>query len=274
MRSQTRNARSGDLPGRPGRRELRLHGRLAALARASCRRRSTTRPRTVDGDGYHGPGAYAGSRSRDQVQTHGLQARGTLQRRYRRWRATGFLQHSGLRVGDTTQLFVNSAFFRREDRRARTTCSRRWATPAGLRRSWSWTAPARRPMLNANPRGPLTYPDEYWIKGQRRFGATGTAAISAGTLAGSLTSFDDAAARRSRRTRWWRQAGRASCSSASRRSCILSAIGFLIYSYLTAQRRTLEFAVLRTMGFSKHQIATVVGFEQSSSSAWAWSPAR
>ena len=43
---------------------------------------------------------------------------------------------------------------------------------------------------------------------------------------------------------------------------LLSAIGFLIYSYLTAQKRTLEFAVLRTMGFSKRQIALVVGFEQ------------
>src|SRR5205085_2169634 len=28
------------------------------------------------------------------------------------------------------------------------------------------------------------------------------------------------------------------------------------------QKRTLEFAVLRTMGFSRRQIATVVGFEQ------------
>src|SRR5262249_46543379 len=44
---------------------------------------------------------------------------------------------------------------------------------------------------------------------------------------------------------------------------LLSAIGFLIYSYLTAQKRTLEFAVLRTMGFSRRQIATVVGFEQA-----------
>jgi ABC-type antimicrobial peptide transport system permease subunit len=43
---------------------------------------------------------------------------------------------------------------------------------------------------------------------------------------------------------------------------ILSAIGFLIYSYLTAQKRTLEFAVLRTMGFSRFQIAAVGGFEQ------------
>ena len=44
---------------------------------------------------------------------------------------------------------------------------------------------------------------------------------------------------------------------------LLSAIGFLIYSYLTAQRRTLEFAVLRTIGFSRRQIAVVVGFEQA-----------
>ena len=43
---------------------------------------------------------------------------------------------------------------------------------------------------------------------------------------------------------------------------LLSAIGFLIYCYLTAQKRTLEFAVLRTMGFSRFQIAAVVGFEQ------------
>ena len=43
---------------------------------------------------------------------------------------------------------------------------------------------------------------------------------------------------------------------------VLSAMGFLIYSYLTAQRRMLEFAVLRTMGFSRRQITTLVGFEQ------------
>ena len=31
---------------------------------------------------------------------------------------------------------------------------------------------------------------------------------------------------------------------------LLSAIGFLVYSYLTAQERSLEFAILRTLGFS------------------------
>ncbi len=42
---------------------------------------------------------------------------------------------------------------------------------------------------------------------------------------------------------------------------LLSAIGFLIYSYLTAQQRRLEFAVLRTLGFSRAQIFGVVLLE-------------
>ncbi len=42
---------------------------------------------------------------------------------------------------------------------------------------------------------------------------------------------------------------------------LLSAIGFLIYSYLTAQQRRLEFAVLRTLGFSRFQVFGVVLLE-------------
>jgi hypothetical protein len=42
---------------------------------------------------------------------------------------------------------------------------------------------------------------------------------------------------------------------------LLSAIGFIVYSYLTAQQRGLEFAILRTLGFSKPQIFSVVMFE-------------
>ena len=42
---------------------------------------------------------------------------------------------------------------------------------------------------------------------------------------------------------------------------LLSAIGFLVYSYLTAQQRALEFAILRTLGFSRLQIFSVVAFE-------------
>jgi hypothetical protein len=43
---------------------------------------------------------------------------------------------------------------------------------------------------------------------------------------------------------------------------LLSALGFAVYSYLTAQSRSLEFAVLRTLGLSQGQIAALVGFEQ------------
>jgi ABC-type lipoprotein export system ATPase subunit len=42
---------------------------------------------------------------------------------------------------------------------------------------------------------------------------------------------------------------------------LLSAIGFIVYSYLTAQQRGLEFAILRTLGFSRGQIFSVVAFE-------------
>ena len=44
---------------------------------------------------------------------------------------------------------------------------------------------------------------------------------------------------------------------------LLSAIGFIVYSYLSAQQRGLEFAILRTLGFSRVQVFTVVFVEQS-----------
>ena len=44
---------------------------------------------------------------------------------------------------------------------------------------------------------------------------------------------------------------------------LLSAIGFVVYSYLSAQQRGLEFAILRTLGFSRFQVFTVVFLEQS-----------
>ena len=42
---------------------------------------------------------------------------------------------------------------------------------------------------------------------------------------------------------------------------LLSALGFVVYSYLTAQQRALEFAILRTLGFSRPQTFSVVLFE-------------
>ena len=43
---------------------------------------------------------------------------------------------------------------------------------------------------------------------------------------------------------------------------LLTALGFIVFSYLAAQTRSLEFAILRTMGFSGRQIVGVVAFEQ------------
>lgn len=43
---------------------------------------------------------------------------------------------------------------------------------------------------------------------------------------------------------------------------LLTGLGFVVYSYLTAQTRALEFAILRTMGFSGKQILGLVSFEQ------------
>ena len=44
---------------------------------------------------------------------------------------------------------------------------------------------------------------------------------------------------------------------------LLSAIGFIVYSYLSAQQRGLEFAILRTLGFSRVQVFTVVMVEHA-----------
>ena len=44
---------------------------------------------------------------------------------------------------------------------------------------------------------------------------------------------------------------------------LLSSIGFLIYSYLSAQQRGLEFAILRTLGLSRKQIFSIALVEQA-----------
>ncbi len=117
-------------------------------------------------------------------------------------------------------------------------------------------------ILNANPRTTNTVVDEVWLK-------TGDGTLAAvhkaqdnGSLQATITSFADLRTAQQKDplvAAGWE--GILFISFAA--ILLLSAIGFLIYSYLTAQKRTLEFAVLRTMGFSKRQIATVVGFEQA-----------
>jgi len=43
---------------------------------------------------------------------------------------------------------------------------------------------------------------------------------------------------------------------------LVSSLGFIVYSYLSAQARQLDFAILRTLGFSLRQIIGLVCFEQ------------
>ena len=43
---------------------------------------------------------------------------------------------------------------------------------------------------------------------------------------------------------------------------LISSLGFVVYSYLSAQGRQLDFAILRTLGFSLRQIIGLVCFEQ------------
>ncbi len=173
--------------------------------------------------------------------------------------STAFLRSSGLHVGDVTQIFINSLFVQ-----ARIvgnfglfpTLGDSRSSPALIANGSVLSA-----LLNGNPRGPLLYPNEVWINTDSQGLETIRSQMGGNGLAGTLTSVQDIeAAQQSDPLVAAGWEGILFISFAA--ILLLSAIGFLIYSYLTAQRRTLEFAVLRTMGFSKKQIAAVVAFEQ------------
>ena len=115
--------------------------------------------------------------------------------------------------------------------------------------------------MNGNPRGNITYVNEAWLTDGPDSLKTFQELQNAGKLGASYVSFTELRTAQKKDplvAAGWE--GILFISFAA--ILILSAIGFLIYSYLTAQSRTLEFAVLRTMGFSRGQIAIVVGFEQ------------
>src|SRR5690606_26118321 len=116
-------------------------------------------------------------------------------------------------------------------------------------------------LLNGNPNGPLIYPNEVWLNADSQSLANLRQHLSDPSFTGNLIAVEDI--RLEQESDPLVAAGWEGILFISFAAILLlSAIGFLIYSYLTAQRRTLEFAVLRTMGFSKKQIAYVVAFEQ------------
>jgi hypothetical protein len=173
--------------------------------------------------------------------------------------STGFLETSGLEVGDVTPIFISSLFTNvqivGEFNMFPTLPDPR--TGASMIMNGDKLAAA----INSNPRGPLLYPNEVWVDGNGDSINVARQQVAKGAVLGQVISFDELRVAQKKDplvAAGWE--GILFISFAA--ILILSAIGFLIYSYLTAQRRTLEFAVLRTMGFSKRQIATVVGFEQ------------
>jgi ABC-type antimicrobial peptide transport system permease subunit len=170
-----------------------------------------------------------------------------------------FMKNSGLKVGDITTVFINSVFVDVEivdtyDLFPTLGDSRKEPTLV-------LDGPSLATLINGNPNGPLEYPDEVWLSGGDGLAEATRTQIEEGSISAGVSSFDELQEAQQKDplvAAGWE--GILFISFAA--ILILSAIGFLIYSYLTAQRRTLEFAVLRTMGFSKRQIAAVVGFEQ------------
>lgn len=173
--------------------------------------------------------------------------------------STGFLSAMNSNIGDTLTVVVNNTFFEIEivdDFELFPTLENPRVVESLIVNIDQLTA-----VLNANPRATPIYADEVWFEPSATSEAKLLEAAGAGKLVATTTSF--AALREAQEKDPLVAAGWEGILFISFAAILLlSAIGFLIYSYLTAQKRTLEFAVLRTMGFSKRQIALVVGFEQ------------
>jgi hypothetical protein len=172
----------------------------------------------------------------------------------------GFLTTSGLKGGDSLVAYISSSYVQLrivgsfglfptlDDPREK---------PALVA-----SGSALQARLNANPRGLLSYPTEVWLRPGPESQALAERAVAEGRLNARLVSHESIRAAQQKDplvAAGWQGILFISFGAI----LALSAIGFLIYSYLTAQRRRLEFAVLRTLGFSRRQIALVVGFEQA-----------
>jgi len=119
-------------------------------------------------------------------------------------------------------------------------------------------------FLNRNAsRTGVVAPNEIWLDPTDAAGlASLRAAIEAGEF-GEPTVFDTAALREAQDEDPLTAAGWDGLLFLSFASVlILSSLGFLVSSLAAARTRALEFAILRTMGFSMRQILAVVSFEQ------------
>jgi ABC-type lipoprotein release transport system permease subunit len=170
-----------------------------------------------------------------------------------------FLQQTGTTVGDQTSLYVNGTYVE--------------ATVVGRFRLFPTLGDGEvtsavvtdlerlLTLINGNPAAQPVYANEAWLTPGPETAGNVEAAISAGRLFGQVFDLEELRVEQEKDPLL--SAGWEGILFISFLAILLlSALGFLIYSYLTAQRRTLEFAILRTLGFSRSQIAAVVGFEQ------------
>jgi hypothetical protein len=193
-----------------------------------------------------------------QPATHGIRVRGEA-RPVQVYASEAFMRQSGLAEGQTFQVYINGSYI---DVSIAGTF-RLFPTLDDPRDNPALVANIRRleTALNRNPRSVIAYPDEVWLSPGPETASRVARDIDAGELLATVFDFEQIRLAQQKDpliAAGWE--GILFISFAA--ILMLSAIGFLIYSYLTAQKRTLEFAVLRTMGFSRLQIATVVGFEQ------------
>lgn len=193
-----------------------------------------------------------------QPSTHGMRVRGDP-RPLAVFASDAFLSSSGLRTGDRMNLFIAGVYVDAEI----VGSFRFFPTLADPRREAALIANLDRFLVvhNRIPRPSTTYADEVWLQPGPATSARVAQLFENNRLAGVVSNFEELRAIQQRDpliAAGWE--GILFISFAA--ILLLSAVGFLIYSYLTAQKRTLEFAILRTMGFSQRQIATVVGFEQ------------
>jgi hypothetical protein len=196
---------------------------------------------------------------RGQPSTHGIRPAGGNEP-LTVLASDAFLEQTGLQIGDETTVFMSGSF-------VAVRLAERFSLfptledPHGVAALVANGTRLNR-LVNANPSGPSFYQDEYWIETGPETRERTMADINAGRLSAQVISFE--ALREAQKNDPLVAAGWEGILFISFAAILmLSAIGFLIYSYLTAQKRTLEFAVLRTMGFSRRQIASVVGFEQA-----------
>lgn len=193
-----------------------------------------------------------------QANVHGLLAR-TESRPVAVFASDAFLEKARLSVGDKTPIYIDGTYVSVEV----VGRFRLFPTLADTRNAPALIANGNRLLIaaNLNPRGSPRYVDELWLQPGPDSASRVAADIDGSKLTANVVSY--AALRDAQEKDPLIAAGWEGILFISFAAILmLSAFGFLIYSYLTAQKRTLDFAVLRTMGFSRRQVATVVGFEQ------------